>query len=104
MGYTGVIVGVYTTKGEITGVIVNGAYGKQGNCKGDSQYFREGYPGHSNWQCQLVRWGSLDVVPVKKNFSVTSRKMNCCCARDTPVMPIGSANWLVGVPWMLLYL
>ena len=56
MGYTGVIVGVYTTKGEIAGVIVNGEYGKQGNCEGESQYLRQGYPGHAKWQCQLVRW------------------------------------------------
>ena len=66
MGYTGVIVGVYATKGEIAGVIVNGEYGKQGNCKGDRQYLSPRFPDHANWQCQLVRWGSLDVVPVKK--------------------------------------
>ena len=58
--------GVYPTKGEITG---------------------EG----------VILLGNTESRKIAKGTANTS-------ARDTPVMPIGSANWFVGVPWMLLYL
>ena len=53
--------------------------------------------------CQLAVPIGLLGFPVcsfsckEKLFSVSYCKMNCCCARDVPVMPIGSANWCVGV-------